>query len=145
MTPATNNTVSHREGLTIGFYFHRKLRNDCAATTANLLRESGVLRRIKSRQPGTNHSNCAALGCKGPLMRGCVYPTRQPADHSETRVGKLIGKLLGRFHSIMGRAPRANDSDGVLIALGQLAPNVEHDGWRMDLAQLARIERRFRG
>jgi hypothetical protein len=45
----------------------------------------------------------------------------------------------------MRRPPRTNDRDGVLIALSQFAPNIKHDGRGMDLAELARIERRFRG
>jgi hypothetical protein len=45
----------------------------------------------------------------------------------------------------MRRSPRADDGDGVLIALGQFPPDIEHDGRRMDLAELARIKGRFRG
>src|SRR5436190_17014314 len=45
----------------------------------------------------------------------------------------------------MGRASRTDDSDRMLIALVQFAPNIEHDGWRMNLAQLTWIERRLGG
>src|SRR5450759_5410419 len=45
----------------------------------------------------------------------------------------------------MRGAPRAYNSNGVMIALLQFAPNVEHDWRRMDFAQWPRIRRRIPG
>ena len=143
MAPAADDPVAHRKRLAVGLDLHRKFGNDCAIAAANFLRKRGVLRRIKFRQTGTDHGDRAALRCQRALMRGGVDSARQTADDSEARIGELIGKFLGGFHPVMRRAPRADDSDGVLIALGQFAPNVEHDRRRMDLAELARIEWRI--
>ena len=66
-------------------------------------------------------------------------PAREPADDGETGVGELVRKLLRALRAVMARAPRTDHSDGVLIALRQFAPDVEHDRRRMNFAQLARI------
>ena len=44
----------------------------------------------------------------------------------------------------MGRAPRTDDADRVLIALGQFAPDVENDRGIVNLPQHAGIFRRLR-
>ena len=59
----------------------------------------------------------------------------ETTNHGESGVSQLIGKLLGRFVSVMCRASRSDDANGMMIAIGQLTPDIEHDGWRMDLAQ----------
>ena len=76
-------------------------------------------------------------------MRGGIDAARQSANHGEAGVGELIRKLLGRFRSVMRRAPRTDHADGVMIALRQFAPNVKNDGRRVNFAQLSRIKRRF--
>ena len=78
-------------------------------------------------------------------MRGGVDPAGEAADHGQTRIGELVGKLLRALRAVVAGAARADDRDGVLIALRQLAPDVEHDRRRMDFAQLARIDGRLRG
>ena len=55
-------------------------------------------------------------------MRGGVDSARQAADHGQSGVGKLIGELFGRLRSVVSRAPRADDSDGVMIALQSVRP-----------------------
>src|SRR5205085_4921184 len=77
-------------------------------------------------------------------MRSGIYSTSEAADHSEASVSQLIGKFLSRFRSVMGRTARSDDANGVMIALGQLTPDIEHNRRRMDLAQWFRIVRRFR-
>ena len=76
-------------------------------------------------------------------MRRGVDSARQSADHRQTGVSELVGEFLRRFRSVMCRAARTDDADGVLIALGQFAPNIKHDRRRMNLAQLTRIQRRL--
>ena len=76
-------------------------------------------------------------------MSGGIDAARQSADHGQPGVGELVGKLLGRFRAVMSRAPRADNANGVMIALLEFAPNVEHDRRRMNFAQRLRIRRRF--
>lgn len=78
-------------------------------------------------------------------MRRGIDPTGQTADHGETGVGELIRKLLGRLHPVMSRPSRTDDGNGMLIALGQFAPDVKHDGRRVNLAQLPRVKWRADG
>src|SRR5438045_2130544 len=76
-------------------------------------------------------------------MRGGVDPASQPADYRQAGIGKLVSEFLGRFSSIMGGATRANDADGVMIALLQFAPDIKHDRWRMNFAQRFWVRWRF--
>src|ERR687891_1908604 len=76
-------------------------------------------------------------------MSGRVDAAGKTADHSQSGIGELISQSLRRFHAVMGRASRANDADGVLVALFQLAPNVKHDWRRMNFPERPGIERGF--
>src|SRR5947208_13858918 len=78
-------------------------------------------------------------------MRGAVAAACTSADYSPSRVSQLIGQFLDLLHAVMCGAPRADDTDCVMIALLQLAPNVEHDRRRMDFAQRLGICRGFLG
>src|SRR2546423_7655878 len=75
-------------------------------------------------------------------MRGGVDSARKTADHSQPRVCELIRQFFCRLTPVMGRATRANDADGVMVALLNFAPNVKHDWRGMNFAQRLRIFRR---
>src|SRR4051812_1930359 len=74
-------------------------------------------------------------------MRSGIDTARQSADYRQSCVCQLIRELLCGFRAVVSGAPRTDDSNGMMIALLQLAPNVEHDRWCMDFAQRSRIRR----
>src|SRR5215211_2833609 len=76
-------------------------------------------------------------------MSGRVDAARKTADHSQSRIGKLISQFLRRLRTVMCRAPGADDADGVLVALFQFAPNVKHNWWRMNFPERLGIGRGF--
>src|SRR6476469_9625844 len=76
-------------------------------------------------------------------MSSRINATGQAADHGQSRVSKLVGELLGRFRTVIGRASRADNSDGMMIAVQELAPHVEYNRRRMDLAECSGIRRRL--
>ena len=49
-------------------------------------------------------------------MSSRINTARQTANHSQPRVSKLIGELLGRFRAVMRGASRTDNADGVMIA-----------------------------
>src|SRR5207249_995455 len=76
-------------------------------------------------------------------MSGSVNPARKTADHSQSRIGKLISQSLRRLHTVMCGASRADNADCMLIALFQLAPNVKHNWRRMNFPERLGIGRGF--
>src|SRR5262249_16100713 len=76
-------------------------------------------------------------------MSSRVNATRQSANHSQSRISKLVRKFLGRFRAVMGGASRAYNSDGVMITVQQFTPDVEHNRRLMDLAKRWGIRRRL--
>src|SRR5262245_3327668 len=76
-------------------------------------------------------------------MGSGIDATRKSADYRQPRIRQLIRQFFCRFHSVMRGSPRADNSDGVMIALLQFAPDVKHDGRRVDFPQWARIRWRF--
>ena len=143
MAPTRNDPIAHRESLSIWFDFHGKLGNDGAISAPNFLgqaRDSPVdtTSTIQSR-----HRNRASFRRKRTLMRSGVDPPCETADHGQARVGKLIRQFLRRLRAVMGRAPRADDADGMMIALLQFTPNIKHNWRRVNLAQRLRIRWRL--
>src|SRR5205085_7119220 len=90
----------------------------------------------------TNDRDGAAFRRERALMRGGVDSARKSADHSQPRVSELIRQFFCRLTPVMGRATRANDADGVMVALLNFAPNVKHDWRGVNFAQRLRIFRR---
>src|SRR4030088_1805192 len=117
MAPPADYAVTHRECLPVRFNFHGELRYDRAVCVEDFFSEGAVFGRIQLRQTGTDHCDGAPFGSERALMRGRVDPARQPADYSQTSVGDLIGKFLGRFRAVMGGAARTDDCDSVMVAL----------------------------
>ena len=78
-------------------------------------------------------------------MSGGVDAPRQATKDRQSRVGKLVGKLLGGFQPVEAGLPRADDADALFVGGGQLAPDVEHDGWIVNGAQKRGVTRRFGG
>ena len=72
-------------------------------------------------------------------MGGRIDTARKSANNGQSGIRQLIRQLFRRFHSVMRGSPRADNSDGVVIALLQFAPDVEHDGRRVDFPQWPRI------
>ena len=68
-------------------------------------------------------------------MSGCVDAAGKATDYRQSRIGKLISQFLRRLHAVMCRAPGADDADGVMVALFQFAPNVEHNWRRMNFPE----------
>src|SRR5437899_170420 len=76
-------------------------------------------------------------------MGGRIDTARKSANNGQSGIRQLIRQLFRRFHSVMRGSPRADNSDGVVIALLQFAPDIEHDGRRVDFPQWPRIRWRF--
>src|SRR5438067_1940819 len=76
-------------------------------------------------------------------MSCSVDPAGKSTDYSQSRVSQLVGQLLRRLRSVVRGASRADDANGVMIALLQFAPNVKHNRRRMNLAQGPGIRRRL--
>src|ERR1700757_4119273 len=76
-------------------------------------------------------------------MGGRIDTARKSANHGESGIRQLIRQFFRLFHSVMRGSPRADHSDGVVIALLQFAPDVEHDGRRVDFPQWPRIRWRL--
>src|SRR5207248_10448851 len=74
-------------------------------------------------------------------MSSRINTARQTANHSQPRVSKLIGELLGRFRAVMRGASRTDNADGVMIGIEEFAPDVEHNRRRMNLAERSGIRR----
>ena len=135
VTPPSDDPVAHRKSLSIGFNAHRKLRHDCAVSVPNSICKRSVFRRIEFGQSRADYRDRPSFCGERPLMRSGVDSACQPADYCQSGVSQLIGQLLRRLHSIMCGAPCTDDSDGMMIALLQFAPHVEHDWWCMDFTQ----------
>src|SRR5262249_3695982 len=78
-------------------------------------------------------------------MSSRINATCQSANDGQSRVSKLVRELLGRLGPVMRGASRANNADGVMIAVHEFAPDVEHNRGRMDLAKRLGIRRRLLG
>ena len=143
MAPTSNDSIAHRESLTIWFYLHGKFGNDRPISVANFFREPTVLRWIQLRQSRADHRNGASFRRERTLMRSGVDSARETADYGQARVGKLIRQFLGRLRAVMRRAPRADNANGVMIALLQFTPNIKHNRRRVNLAQRFRVRGRL--
>src|ERR1700722_16176188 len=117
MAPTSNDSIAHRKSLTIWFYLHGKLGNDGPPSVPNFFREPAVLRWIQLRQPRADNGNGTSFRRERTLMRSGVDSTRETADYGQARVGQLIRQFFGRLRAVMGRAPRADNADGMMIAL----------------------------
>lgn len=61
-------------------------------------------------------------------MGGGIDAASQPGDHGESGTCKLEGELAGGLATIVGEFTRADDTNGVKIALFELSPDVEDGG-----------------
>ncbi len=58
-------------------------------------------------------------------MRGRVDPAGQTADYRQARVGDLIGQFFSGLSPVMGGAARADDANGVIVALLEFAATLD--------------------
>src|SRR5260370_2231952 len=68
--------------------------------------------------------------------------TRHPGEYSQTGRGQVIREFFRRLAPVMSRAARADDSERVMIALLNFAPDIKHNWRGMDLTQRFRVRGR---
>src|SRR5262249_4307326 len=76
-------------------------------------------------------------------MCSSINSARQPANYGQSRVSELVREFFCGFDAVMCGAPRADDADGVMVALLQFTPDVKHNWRRMNLAERLGIRRRL--
>src|SRR5260370_7513966 len=75
-------------------------------------------------------------------MRCRIDSARQTADYSQTGIRQLIREFFRRLAPVMSRAARADDSERVMIALLNFAPDIKHNWRGMDLTPRFRVRGR---
>src|SRR5204862_2506048 len=75
-------------------------------------------------------------------MRCRIDSARQTTDYSQTGIRQLICEFFRRLAPVMSRVARADDSERVMIALLNFAPDIKHNWRGMDLTQRFRVRGR---
>ncbi len=131
---AGDDAVADGEALFVGGTVEGKLGDD-GAGGGDAFEEFGVFGREDEVDAGAEDGDGAALGGEGALMGGGVDAAGAAAGDGDADVGELIGEAAGGFEAVAGDLPGADDGDGVFVAVGEGAFDVEDDGRVVDLAE----------
>ena len=133
-----DDAVADGEGLAVRFGVDGEFRKD-GAGGGDAIGELGVFRRVEFAEAGADDGEGAAFGGEGALVGGGVDDAGEAADNGESGVGHLEGKLFGAFGGVVAGFAGTDHGDGVAVAFGDFAADVEHHGRVVDLAKGGRI------
>lgn len=133
--PVGDDAVSLGEGLFVGFCLEGELGDDGSESACNFFGEGEILGRINLHEARAEDADGTAFGGDGTFVGGGVDAAGKTRDDGESGAGELVGELAGDFASVVGELARANDADGVKVALHERSPDVEDDGRVIHVAE----------
>ena len=142
--PTGDDAVSVGEGLFIGEAVDGILADD-GAVFGDAFGEGLVFGGVEFADAGADDGDGAAFGGEGGFVGGGVDAAGEAADDGVAGVGDLEAEFFGGGEAVVGGLAAADDADGVVVAFGEGAPDVEEKGGAGGLAEEVGVEFVFLG